>query len=520
MRIKDLMRPIQSGEVAGTDATIPEHVDIYNLPADLFADSCETVFVVNKAKQVVGSIRWKKLQYLIQSNTLWKMSSIVNHFEDAVVAVDQTGRIFYASKKYTDILGVPLGRILGKNLQVIESEAALLQVLETKKPIFKEKTYIKTIDKHVSVRMFPLFAEETFYGAVSIFRDVTETNKLNNELKRVSEEAREYKSQLNADETIKTLNIIGTEPKFSRLLSQALVVAKTDATVLIRGENGTGKELIAQLIQSNSTRQDKPFITVNCAAIPDNLVESELFGYEEGAFTDAKKGGKLGKFELANGGTIFLDEVGDMPFALQSKLLRVLQEGEIEKIGHAGNIPVDLRIITATNQPLEEMIENKTFRKDLYYRLNTITLNIPPLRERTHDCMLLIRHFLAIFNEKYGKNLSIDSRCYGILLQYSWPGNVRELKSCIEHAVILCQGGEITVLDLPATVAGDAINVADRPLGKGTIAPLQESLKAYEKELLINALLQAGGNKTAAMKQLGLSRRTFYRKLEQLGIPL
>jgi len=513
------MKPLKKDETPLDGPVIQDYVDIYNLPLEEYPIEHEIIYVIDREGRYVGSIRRKTLRYLVNSNNLWKMSSIVNHFEDAAVAVDKEGRIFYATKNYTTILGIPLGKIIGKDLRMIESEAALIQVLEGQKPIIKEKTYIKSLDKYVSVRMFPLFTEGIFQGAVSVFKDITETNKLSNELKRVSEEVQEYKSQLNARAALLDLNIIGSDPGFTRTLSQALTVAKTDATVLIRGENGTGKEVIARLIQNCSARKDKPFITVNCAAIPESLIESELFGYEDGAFTGAKKGGKVGKFELANGGTLFLDEIGDMPIPMQSKLLRVLQDNEIEKIGKSQNITVDVRIIAATNQPLEEMINNKTFRKDLYYRLNVITLDIPPLRDRPHDCLLLINHFLSQFNEKYNKNLVIENPCVDTLLQYDWPGNVRELKSCVEHAVILCSSDKITTSDLPTSITSDKLSqTANIPIDIVPILPLRECMDKYEKELLVNALAKTEGNKSEAMKQLGLTRRTFYRKLNQFNI--
>jgi len=443
----------------------------------------------------------------------------MDNFEEAVVAIDKDGYIFYANRNYTTILGVALGKIIGKNIQVIESEAALIQVLKTQKPISKEKTYIKSIDKYVSVRMFPLFNDGVFQGAVSFFKDMTETNKLNNEIIRISAEAQEYKEQLDAKATMKELNIIGSSPNFAKIISQALVVAKSDATVLIRGENGTGKEIIAKLIQSNSFRKDKPFITVNCAAIPENLIESELFGYESGAFTGAKQGGKIGKFQLADGGTIFLDEIGDMSIGMQSKLLRVLQESEIEKLGKEKNITIDVRVIAATNQPLENMIDKKEFRRDLYYRLNIISLTIPPLRERQHDSILLINHFLFSFNKKYKKDLTIENTCFGALLLYDWPGNVRELKSCMEHAVVLCSGNEISLSDLPYYMSfKNSGHSENAPSSVLPILPLQESMERYEKELLKNVMEKTDCNKEEAMKKLGVSRRTLYRKLSKYGI--
>lgn len=524
-----MMKPIKPVVDTGDNSILPITTDVYTLCLGDIPSDTETVYISNESGHLVGKIKAEILSYLIQCNNLTKMSSIMNHISEAAVAVDTQGRIFYANENYTTILGVPLGKIIGRDIRVIESEAALIEVLEKQKAIVKEKTYIKTIDKYVSVRMYPLFAQGEFQGAVSIFTDITQTNALTDKIQVISEEVQEYRNQLNAQNALSQLDIIGDDPKFKSLVSQALVVAETDATVLIRGENGTGKELIAKLIQSNSTRSGKPFITVNCAAIPENLIESELFGYEEGTFTGARKGGKIGKFQLADGGTIFLDEIGDMPVSMQSKLLRVLQENEIEKIGKAQNIKIDVRVVAATNQPLEDMIEEKLFRRDLYYRLKVIELIIPPLRGRQHDIVLLANNFMTQFCERYNKKLTLSLESYNALGNYSWPGNIRELKSCIEHAVILCTKDEISLSDLPdSIIAVSEFNLTAVKKGPFTsdlnipepdpLVPFQESIDEYEKYILMKAIEYTGGNKTKAMEQLKLSRRTFYRKLNQYGL--
>ncbi|MGL5435208.1 MAG: sigma-54 interaction domain-containing protein [Lachnospiraceae bacterium] len=523
------MKPIKPTVDTGEYSTLPVTTDVYALCLGDIPSDTETVYISNESGHLVGKINVEIISYLIQCNNLTKMSSIMNHISEAAVAVDKQGRIFYANENYTDILDAPLGKIIGRDIRVIESEAALIEVIETQKAIVKEKTYIKTIDKYASVRMYPLFAKGEFQGAFSIFTDITQTKALTDKIQVISEEVQEYRNQLNAQNALSQLNIVGDDPNFTALVSRALVVAKTDATVLIRGENGTGKELVAKLIQSNSSRSDKPFITVNCAAIPENLIESELFGYEEGTFTGAKKGGRIGKFQLADGGTIFLDEIGDMPVSMQSKLLRVLQENEIEKIGKAQNIKIDVRVIAATNQPLEDMIEEKLFRRDLYYRLKVIELIIPPLRERLHDIVLLANNFVTQFCERYNKKLTLSLECYNVLGNYSWPGNIRELKSCIEHAVILCTRDEISLSDLPDSInAVSAFNLTKEKKGPFTsdlyipepdpLAPFQESIDEYEKYILMRTIEYTGGNKTKAMELLKLSRRTFYRKLNQYGL--
>ena len=308
--------------------------------------------------------------------------------------------------------------------------------------------------------------------------------------------------------------MIGQDPQFRNLLSRAVTAARTDATVLIRGENGVGKEGFAKLIHQASPRRNRPFITVNCSAIPESLIESELFGYEEGSFTGAKKGGKLGKFELAQGGTLFLDEVGDMPLLMQSKLLRVLQEGEIEKIGREENVAVDVRIVAATNQPLEELVEQKRFRADLYYRLNVVTLPIPPLRERRGDILPLAYHFLDRYNEKYEKSATLSRGAAQALLSYDWPGNVRQLQNCIESAVILCGQEEIDPTVLPLGPTARSVE-ATQPAEVRQYGTLREETIRFEGQLLRAVLEQCGGDRDEAARQLGVSKRTFYRKLAE-----
>ena len=282
-----------------------------------------------------------------------------------------------------------------------------------------------------------------------------------------------------------------------------------------------GKEIFAKLIHKNSLRKDKPLISVNCAAIPENLIESELFGYEGGAFTGASKSGKIGKFKLADGGTLLLDEIGDMPLILQSKLLRVLQEGEIEPIGGKKPIKVDVRIIAATNQPLEKMIEKRLFRQDLYYRLNAITFFVPALHDRGNDVILLANFFLNKFNEEYTKDLVLSREVYDLFLDYQWPGNVRELINCLKFSVILCSGNMITIEDLPPNIRNykqmDNPNMRHKTsLQEIPERNLKERLREYEKRIILDTIEICDGNKQKTTEILGISRRTLYRKLNQL----
>lgn len=294
------------------------------------------------------------------------------------------------------------------------------------------------------------------------------------------------------------------------LVQTSLRVAKSGSTVLLRGESGTGKELFALLLHAQSSRREAPFIKVNCAAVPENLLESEMFGYDEGAFTGARKGGKIGKFELADGGTLFLDEIGDMEMSMQAKLLRVIQEREVERLGSNKSRKIDVRLVAATNRDLEEMIRNKQFREDLYYRLNVVTLPIPPLRERMDDLEDLIKTFIKKYNLQFGQSVTgIANEAKDVLMKHRWPGNIRELENIIERAFNMLEGTEIQLKHLPSylqVLAGRDI----RPYVEGS---LETILNEVEKDALVIALENANGNKVQAAKSLGLSRAGLYKKL-------
>jgi DNA-binding NtrC family response regulator len=309
--------------------------------------------------------------------------------------------------------------------------------------------------------------------------------------------------------------IVFASRKMEQVLDLVRTVARSEATVLIRGESGTGKELIANAIHSYSNRRAGPFVKMNCAAIPENLLETELFGHERGAFTDAQRQRK-GKFELASGGTIFLDEIGDMPPALQVKILRVLQERQFERVGGAETVKVDVRLIAATNRDLEEAIREGEFREDLYYRLNVIPIVLPPLRERRDDILKLAMYFLVKFNKKNEKSFGgIAPAAQALLLHYSWPGNVRELENVMERAVVLGHGPDIAPEHLPANLAGGA------PSNEDVIERLFEtelSLDDLERELIQKALERASWNQSKAAKLLKLTRRTLQYRMEKYNI--
>ena len=304
-------------------------------------------------------------------------------------------------------------------------------------------------------------------------------------------------------------SIIGTSPPMLELLEMITFVAPTEATVLIYGESGTGKELVAEALHHNSLRREGPFVKVNCAALAESLLESELFGHEKGAFTGADRR-REGKFVQADGGTLFLDEIGETTQAMQVKLLRVLQEQELQRVGGEETINIDVRIIAATNRDLEEEVRRGNFREDLYYRLNVVMLSVPPLRERGEDIPLLVRHFADFFAQKNRRRLEgITPECMDLLCRYPWPGNVRELENAVERGIILMRGEQLTEKSLPLTIQ----KMAGEPELAGGNRPA--SLFEVEKETIIQTLDETKGNKSEAARRLGITRKTLQNKLQK-----
>ncbi len=309
-------------------------------------------------------------------------------------------------------------------------------------------------------------------------------------------------------------NIIGRSPAMQKVFETLSLVAPSDATVLINGESGTGKELIASALHHNSNRKKGPFIKVNCAALHENLLESELFGHEKGAFTGADSQRK-GRFELASGGTLFLDEIGDMSLQTQAKILRVLQEGELERLGGSTTIKVDVRLVAATHKDLNAMVKDGSFRQDLFFRLSVVPLDLPPLRDRTEDIPVLADFFLQRYAEKNKKDIrGFHPQTLMLLARYSWPGNIRELENTIERAVILCLGEQITPRELPPQMLPHDFTINDKPVA--TSGGL--TLKDMEREAIRATLEQTDGNKSRSAKLLGIARQTLLNKIKEYGL--
>jgi len=447
---------------------------------------------------------------------------ILDNIHDVVLVLDSDTTIVYANEPYASILGVPVRKVLGRRLDMIEPNALAIKVLRTGKPC-REPDYLSSVGIEVIGHVFPLTKDDKVIGCVAIFKNISEQVALNNELKRTKEVADYLREQLDQHEGLPASfhEYIGQNPRLREVLKLAAKVAPTTSTVLIRGASGVGKGVLATAIHNSSKRKDKPLIKVNCAAIPETLLESELFGYEEGAFSGAKKGGKMGKFELAHEGTIFLDEIGDMSIAMQAKLLRVLQEKELERVGGNKTIKLDIRVITATNRALEKMVEDGSFRSDLYYRLNIIPLYILPLKERKDDILALTQKFISQFSEGKGK-MTLSPQVMQIFHNYEWPGNIRELQNVIEHACILCDGLQIQIRHLP-----DYLRTEDtKNTGPSEVEPvrgssetslhnIKDTLGKIERDLIKTAIINCKNNRSAAIKELGISRKAFYEKIHK-----
>jgi transcriptional regulator with PAS, ATPase and Fis domain len=318
-------------------------------------------------------------------------------------------------------------------------------------------------------------------------------------------------------------DIIGKSAILISCLDRVKRIMESDSDVLILGESGVGKELIAKTIHYNSSRRNHKLVSINCALIPETLLESELFGYEKGAFTGANANSKLGKFEIANKGTIFLDEIGDLQLYLQGKILRVLQEREIERLGGNKVIPLDIRVISATNHDLPKMVAEGLFREDLYYRINVTSVTVPPLRKRKDDIDLLCDHFLSILRDKYHREARLSYNVMTKLKEYKWPGNVRELKNVIEHSYVMSKGNVIRMEDIPEYIDSqnmDSImNMVLSDTANGSYR-LDDIISTIEKKVILDALAITKFSKTRAIKMLGISRGTFYKKLKKYNIPI
>ncbi|HYF93474.1 MAG TPA: sigma 54-interacting transcriptional regulator [Symbiobacteriaceae bacterium] len=451
------------------------------------------------------------------------LEAIINATQDAISVVDANGMGLLVNPAYTTLTGMPPDAVIGKPATADidpTQESMHLQVLRTRRPVRGVHMQVGPKQRDVVVDVAPIIVDGELQGAVGVVHDVSELKRLSDELEQHKKLVRRLTSKYTFAEIVAESQIM------KQAVEQAMRAAETPATVLLRGESGTGKELFAHAIHNKSGRRSGQFVRVNCAAIADSLLESELFGYAEGAFTGARKGGKRGLFEEASGGTIFLDEIGEISLSLQAKLLRVLQEKEIVRVGETKPVPIGARIIAATNAPLEDLIARGAFREDLYYRINVVPIVIPPLRHRKEDIPRLVQHLVEKFNGEYGRNVSeVSPAAMERLLEYTWPGNVRELENIVGRAMIAMAMGD-TVIDArfiptlgdgrpaPAPAGGGADHQPAYPEGE----TLDEIVARAEKAVLERTLAATRGNKTEAARRLAIAPRTLYYKLERHGL--
>ena len=459
--------------------------------------------VVNQAEEITNL---KEIQTMLQA--------IIQSSDDAISVVDEEGKGILINPAYTRITGLAEEEVIGKpaTADISEGESIHLKVLQSRRAIRGSKMRVGPNKKEVIVNVAPIIVNGILKGSVGVIHDVSEIQSLTNELDRARRIIRTLEAKYTFDD------IIGNSEEMKLAVEQAKLGAKTPATVLLRGESGTGKELFAHAIHNASDRKFNKFIRVNCAAISENLLESELFGYEEGAFSGAKRGGKKGLFEEANNGSIFLDEIGELKADTQAKLLRVLQESEIVRVGGTKSISINVRVIAATNVNLEKAIASGAFREDLYYRLNRMPIQIPPLRTRRMDIPLLSEVLIQKINQDYGRNVEgIKASVMDRLMAYHWPGNVRELENILGRAIIFMNYNETMIElkhlpfleELPEKNKGVHLSVDENK------KDLASMLEEYEKNIIKEVLEHNKGNKTATAKALNVSVRNLYYKLEK-----
>ncbi|HNX28768.1 MAG TPA: sigma 54-interacting transcriptional regulator [Syntrophomonadaceae bacterium] len=485
---------------------VPVNSDNFKGKAVLFIEATE----IDAIKQELAEARALKEE----------LDEVIENSYDYIFVTDSEGNVKKINDAYTRITGFKPEEIMGSNIYELVAKgyfdrAATIDVIETK----KTQTFTQTLKsgKTVLVTGNPIFSEnEEFIGVVTNGRDITDLNRLKREVTKAEGLSQHYQKELMKFQLDSMGDYIIASQQMADISDLVKRIARVDSTVLINGESGVGKEIVAREIHRNSMRSNRPYISVNCAAIPDNLLESELFGYEGGAFTGANKHGKMGIFQLADGGTLFLDEIGELPFYLQAKLLRVIQENEVMRIGGAAPIPIDVRLVTATNRDLWKMVNERQFREDLYYRLNVVQVRIPPLRERKEEIPVFVDYFLGLLNKKYNLERHIDPELIEGLVAYDWPGNIRELRNTLEQAFVTSPGTFIADIKIGPQ---QEVHLTGAKTNGGDNAQLnlKDALQRTESRIIKEAMDKHGTTRKAAAA-LGVSQATIWRKAKQYGI--
>lgn len=441
--------------------------------------------------------------------------------DDGFIVVDTEGIVREINEQYCTFLGVDKAKAIGRSIfEIIHNSKMLdiVQLQDRQESVLHKFDEEKATDNVIVSRSCVFNDKHEPIGGVAQVKFRLQTLESAQKLMREYSELKYYKEEYQniSGNKYTWKNIIGVDAGFRQCIKAGIKAANTNFPVLLTGETGTGKEVFARAIHNSSSRSGKPLVSINCAAIPSELLESELFGYEEGSFTGAKKGGKKGKFEIASGGTVFLDEIADMPMNMQAKLLRVLQEKEIEKIGAVKPISVDIRVIAATRKNFPEMIKNGEFREDLYYRLNVINIEMIPLNKRKSDIILLANTFLGSLNAEYKTAIILSDEAVECLKAYSWPGNIRQLDNVIKSAYASCENFVIGISDLPPQIA----NSMQQHLSEADLQDkrLKKLMEAYETSIIKETLKKYNWNCRKAADDLGLHRSLLYKKMEKLGV--
>lgn len=456
------------------------------------------------------------------------LQEIIDNMRTGIWITDGEGKVLIVNNESVKTGGLTRDEVIGRTMDELLkvgyiTESATLKVMASR----KEECIVEELGTggHCMTTSIPMFCQGEIDIIVSVERNISEVEKLKSLLNEQMEMKKELQKELLKFQSRKDELCGGMVTRNINMLhirEMAEDIGKIDAAVMITGESGTGKEVIADIIHKSSRRREAPFVKVNCAAIPETLMESEFFGYEQGAFTGASGNGKIGLFELADGGTLFLDEVGELSIPIQSKLLRVLQDKEVRRVGGEKSISVDIRIIAATNRDLKAEVAKGTFRKDLYYRLFVVPIALPPLRERKEDIELLTKHFLDIFNKQYNMKKTIGPEAMGIMERYQWPGNVRELRNVVERLVVSGAGNDISRIQVEFCLKGSMSSAFE--IGGGYMAAeeelyLDDMVGRYEKQIIQDVLKECG-TVTAAARVLHVDKSTISRKMKKYGIKI
>ncbi|MGG3468621.1 sigma 54-interacting transcriptional regulator [Neobacillus pocheonensis] len=449
------------------------------------------------------------------------LEEVINLAAEMIVIVDCQGIIKYINAAYCEFIGTTVEYAIGKHVNEVIENTRMHIVANTGQA---ELAAVQRINgSEMIANRLPLVVDGELVGALGtvMFRNPEEWRQYQSKIQSLVEELKYYKNRFEKESKYNFADLIGNSPAFLASKKLAERISSSHSSVLLLGESGTGKELFAHAIHNGSSRAAFPFVPINCASIPEHLLESELFGYEDGAFTGAKKGGKKGQFQAAHHGTIFLDEIGDMPLSMQSKLLRVLQEKEVQRIGSQKSIPVDVRVIAATHRDLEMMVQEGTFRQDLYYRLNVIKIEIPPLRKRTDDIPLISAGLLKKLERNFHRqNTVLSPEVIERLQEHKWPGNIRELENVLERAINVLDGKTIEIHHLPLYLRDQEVDyyIPKQQRMDIQVMPLKETIALVEKQAIHQALKVTDGNKLEAAKLLEIGKTSFYEKCKMYGI--